>query len=215
MKAELINTFGDDNMVVDCARVSLDKTAEQYTEEQNAKPPLSKSDWAIMYAVESGYTANKNGDIFTAEGKMLSKSSQKRSGHLSITLLDPSGTKKIQPVLAHRFIAYYFYGVNALLAECVRHLNDIPNDNRVCNLAYGTKKENRADIPKERLSIIGKAKAPMLVERSRKLSDEDIRDLRNTRENTGVSYAKLAKTFKVSTMTAYRACVGQSWGDVV
>ena len=37
MKAELINVFGDDNMVVDCARVSLDKTAEQYTEEQNTK----------------------------------------------------------------------------------------------------------------------------------------------------------------------------------
>ena len=37
MKAELIKVFGDDNMVVDCARVSLDKTAEQYTEEQNTK----------------------------------------------------------------------------------------------------------------------------------------------------------------------------------
>ena len=37
MKAELINIFGNDDMVVDCARVSLNKKADQYTEEQNAK----------------------------------------------------------------------------------------------------------------------------------------------------------------------------------
>jgi thymidylate synthase (FAD) len=37
MKAELINSMGTDNTVVDAARVSFDKTSGNYTYEQNAK----------------------------------------------------------------------------------------------------------------------------------------------------------------------------------
>lgn len=37
MKVELLNIFGDDNMVADCARVSYQKESSQYTNEQNEK----------------------------------------------------------------------------------------------------------------------------------------------------------------------------------
>ena len=37
MKAELLGCFGSDDMVVDCARVSVNKKAKNYTTEQNAK----------------------------------------------------------------------------------------------------------------------------------------------------------------------------------
>ena len=37
MKVELIDHFGSDNMIVDIARVSYDKKAENYTDEQNKK----------------------------------------------------------------------------------------------------------------------------------------------------------------------------------
>lgn len=37
MKAEMIDSMGDDNRVVDAARVSFSKIAENYTEEQNAR----------------------------------------------------------------------------------------------------------------------------------------------------------------------------------
>lgn len=37
MKVELINHFGSDAMIVDVARVSYDKKAENYTDEQNTK----------------------------------------------------------------------------------------------------------------------------------------------------------------------------------
>jgi thymidylate synthase (FAD) len=37
MKVELINHFGSDDMIVDVARVSYDKKAENYTDEQNKK----------------------------------------------------------------------------------------------------------------------------------------------------------------------------------
>lgn len=37
MRVELVNVFGDDNMVVDCARVSFLKEHDSYTEGQNEK----------------------------------------------------------------------------------------------------------------------------------------------------------------------------------
>ena len=37
MKVELVNHFGSDSMIVDVARVSYDKKAENYSDEQNAK----------------------------------------------------------------------------------------------------------------------------------------------------------------------------------
>jgi len=46
---ELIDYFGDDNMVVNAARVSFNKEASNYTEEQNAK--------LIAYLIEHKHTA--------------------------------------------------------------------------------------------------------------------------------------------------------------
>lgn len=174
--------------------------------------PFSKSDWAIMCAVDAGYSADACGNIYTPSGRLLSNRSAKRGGHLSISLRDQNG--KCKPVLAHRLVAYFFYGVDALLAQCVRHLNDVPNDNRKENLAYGTHKENRADIPSEKLSEIGKAHAEAFVARSRKLTDEQVRRMRLLRAECKTPYHKLAKQFGVTTMTAYRAVVKQSWGNI-
>jgi thymidylate synthase (FAD) len=49
MKVELISIFGDDTTVVNCARVSYDKTSENYTKEQNDK--------LIKYLIEHEHTA--------------------------------------------------------------------------------------------------------------------------------------------------------------
>jgi hypothetical protein len=177
--------------------------------QDRANCPLSKSDWVILCALESGYVADDDGNIFNPKGIKLTDRSAKRSGHLSISLRSPIG--KCQPVLAHRFIAAFHWGINALMSECVRHLNDVPNDNRKSNLAYGTLSENRNDIPKARLSAISKANAPALVARSRKLSDADVIAMREARKNTGKPYKTLGEDFGVSTMTAYRAINYQSW----
>ena len=48
-KIELLNVFGDDKMIVETARVSFNKKADNYTEEQNAK--------LIKYLIEHKHTA--------------------------------------------------------------------------------------------------------------------------------------------------------------
>ena len=170
---------------------------------------MNKSDTAIVVAVQRGYYADKDGNIYNPNGKPLSNRSLKKSGHISVTFPNPK-----KSVLAHRFIAYYFFGDETFMHECVRHLNDIPTDNRLCNLALGSKKDNRADIPREKLSKSSKENAHLLVERSRKLSDDDVKLMRDMYKRTSKSYATIAEEFRVAPMTAYRAITKQSWSNL-
>jgi len=169
----------------------------------------SRSDAAIVIATQEGFYADKEGNIFNPKGKRLSNKSKKKSGHICVTV----SSARVS-VLAHRFIAYYFYGDSVFMNECVRHLNDIPTDNRLCNLALGSKKDNRADIPREKLSKIAKKNAHLLVERSRKLTDEDVLLMREVYSKTNKSYATVAEEFGVAPMTAYRAITKESWKEV-
>ena len=72
------------------------------------------------------------------KGKLLS-CKKKGCGHLNVNL----GAKKT--FLVHRLVMLAFKGPAPDGCE-VRHLNGIPDDNRLENLAWGTRIENRADI---------------------------------------------------------------------
>jgi hypothetical protein len=174
--------------------------------------PLSKSDLLIILAKDMGYTADVEGNIYKPDGKRIIGGVSK-SGHKNfIPNVVPRAERS--SVLAHRFIAYYFYGKEIFNHDLVRHLNDIPYDNRVENLKPGSYKENRADIPKRILSENAKRNTPGLIKRSRVLSDSDILEMRRLRGETNLSYAKLAGMFGVAAMTAYRAICKQSWRNV-
>lgn len=172
----------------------------------------SKSDLRIIEATSLGYTATKDGKVFSPLGNEI-KGSAKRDGHFSITLSLVEG--KTKTVLKHRFIYYYFYGDKLFTKPLVRHLNDDPSDNRIENLEIGTPLDNRLDIPREKIiSSIPQQQIDDLIERSRKLTDDDIIKIRNERESTGLSYAKIAEKYGIRAMTVYRACTRNSWKDI-
>lgn len=172
---------------------------------------LSQSDQAIINAVNAGYTANEKGQVFKPNGKEIFGSYLKHSKHLRITFYYG---KEYKSALKHRFIYYYFYGNKLFEYPLIRHLDDNPINNNIENLMGGTAKENRRDIPKEKLSRIAKQHAHILIKNSRKLSDDDVLSLRNVRKSTNISYKKLAEMFGISTMTAYRAVNFQSWKEL-
>lgn len=175
---------------------------------------LSLSDRFIIAASGVGYYADDNGQVFRPDGSVQPTSSAK-SGHLRMTLyVTGLNDRGWATVLVHRFVAYCHFGYSIFEYELIRHLNDIPWDNRPTNLARGSKKENRADIPREVLSAIAKRNAPALVARSRKLTDVDVQSMRLDRDLQGLSYGNLAVIYGVSTMTAYRAVNKQSWKDI-
>lgn len=72
------------------------------------------------------------------KGQILRPGSQK-SGHITVSL----GRKNSKPV--HEIICLTFIGKPTFTEE-VRHLNGNPKDNRLCNLAYGTRTENILDV---------------------------------------------------------------------
>lgn len=177
---------------------------------------LSKSDLAIMRAISKGYTATEDGKVFSPEGVEIKGSPKKPSGgHYSVTLIVPMGDRRRFPVLKHRFIYYFFKGYEMFKHQVVRHLNDKPDDNRLCNLKAGSHLENMQDIPHH---VRSKAMTPdrveAFIERTRKLTDSQIVEIRQRRKSTGEPYYKIAELFGVSTMTVCRLCNGISWKNV-
>lgn len=175
---------------------------------------LSKSDIIIMRAVHLGYTATEDGKVYSPKGKEI-KGSAKKAGHSSITVIVPIGDRRRCPVLKHRFIYYYFKGCEMFRHQVIRHLNDTPSDNRLCNLKAGSHKENMNDIPKHvRSSAMTPERVKAFVESSRKLTDEDICSIRKDRSELNTPYYKMADRYGVSTMTVYRLCNNISWKDI-
>lgn len=119
------------------------------------------------------------------------------------------------PVLKHRFVYYFFCGYDMFKHQVVRHLNDKPYDNRLCNLKAGSHLENMRDIPKSvRSEAMTPERVAVFVDSSRKLSDNDIVEIRKERATEGTAYYKIAERYGVSTMTIQRLCVGTSWKNL-
>lgn len=175
---------------------------------------LSMSDRFIIACKEQGYVATSCGIIYSPSGKIVPMHKMPHSGHVRFTAYASGVNQRGHAtILSHRFIAYFFYGHKIFKHDLIRHLNDIPDDNRIDNLMYGSHQDNRDDIPRSKISIPAIKHAHKLIERSRKLSDEDVREIRKIRA-TGVPYYKIAPLFDVTTMTIYRACSKDSWKNV-
>ena len=174
---------------------------------------FSQSDQCIIDAVEQGYTADKEGNVYSHTGSLVQGFASGKGRHLKVCFYYRCSGKKTT-FLKHRFIYYFFHREEMFNHRLVRHLDDNPNNNALSNLKAGTYKENRADIPREKLSANAKRNSYLLVERQRKLTDGEIRQMREYRLSTGESYAKIAKRFNISTMTAFRAVTKQSWKEL-
>jgi HNH endonuclease len=104
------------------------------------------------------------------------------------------------------------------------HFGEIPQGLKVCHrcdnplcirpdhLFVGTQRENVEDaFRKGRLKPYRRRVG--VNHHMAKLTAEDVVAMRELRNATGVSYQRIARRFKVSTMTAYRAVVGQAWKE--
>lgn len=77
----------------------------------------------------------------TLQGKVL-RPSKTRDGHLRVGVTTASGTRH---VYVHVLVLETFVGPRPAPNFDARHLNGIPSDNRLSNLAWGTKRQNRLD----------------------------------------------------------------------
>ena len=104
-------------------------------------------DGNIIYARVPGYVdyfVSNDGNVisFRKESPRLLSTWENQHGHKYVELTD-NGVKR--KVLVHRLMAEAFLP-NPDNYPVVRHLNDIPDDNRLENLAWGTHLDNRNDM---------------------------------------------------------------------
>lgn len=72
--------------------------------------------------------------------RILSPGRFVKSGHLSVVLRKGTMGKPVHQLIMQTFVGEAPHGKE------VRHLNGNPTDNRLCNLAYGTRTENIIDV---------------------------------------------------------------------
>lgn len=99
-----------------------------------------------------------HGATRTVKGRILRPACQKRDPHLSVVLGHGAAGSAV-----HRLVASAFLGPCPEGQE-VRHLDGDPQNNRVENLAYGTRTENILDVMRTGQSWRGSVTVPQVHE---------------------------------------------------
>lgn len=148
------------------------------------------------------YTFHEDGRVYSAiSGRFLKPI--RMGEYLGLQLRDCQGVIRRQYL--HRLIAEAFYG-QCPEGQVCRHLDGDNRNNAASNLSWGTQSQNNLDKRAHGTSPDGE-RNPMA-----RLTSDAVQRLRDDRDNTGASYAALAAKYGVSTMTAFRAATGRSWG---
>ena len=102
---------------------------------------MAVEDWGGLEGFPN-YEVSTVGRVRHAKTKRVRKPWREDSGHLTVSLQN-SG-EKMKRVKIHRLMALTFLD-NPDNLPFVRHLNDVPDDNRIGNLAWGTNSDNQKD----------------------------------------------------------------------
>lgn len=120
-----------------------------------------------------------------------------KTGHLSASL---AGKR----LYVHRLVMFAFGPPPPASGLVVRHLNDIPSDNRLANLAWGTKSDNALDATANGLNPLGERRP------NAKLSFELVASLR-ARAAAGERYADLAREVGAHWSSVRNAILGTTY----
>jgi hypothetical protein len=159
---------------------------------------LSKNNRALLIAYNSGYRIIDSVGVADPNGKLLKPYYKKNYPFFWFSCKEEGQVC----VGFHRLAAYQKFG-NLIFQKGieVRHLNGKRNDFSISNLALGTSKDNRQDIPNELRKIHAK---PAHL-KNRKLSFQQAEKIRSNFLNwiglKTLFYKKYAKLHKVSQAT--------------
>lgn len=159
-----------------------------------------------------GYYVDDQGNVYSkwinkgvhglAKGSVLKKlkCSTSKSGHVTVRF-----GRKNKAILVHRLVYEVFNGEipDGLV---VRHINDVPNDNRLINLKLGTQKDNMSDAMINGIFPLGEKNGQS------KLTAEQVKLIKVM--SPFKSQAQLGREFNVSRKTIAAILEGRTWKHV-
>ena len=143
-----------------------------------------------------GFYVTSSGKIKGPSGKIL-KPMKTSTGHLYVTR-----GRKSKKLYVHRAVITAFRGLPERGMVC-RHMNGKPDDNRIDNLEWGTKKDNTSDARKHGALPVGSRSG------TAKLTETQVIEIR--RLHGTMSLRKIAKLYGVSHTAIRRAALGIKW----
>jgi hypothetical protein len=148
-----------------------------------------------------GYSATADGDIISPSGKKLIPNINAKGYGRVVVGSRTHGTRARMNV--HQLVALAFLGARPIGQE-VRHLNDIKTDNRLANLAYGTRRENVQDALKNGLIPLGAEHRDAVMDATRV-------ELIKVARAAGIPYIRIASALRVSDQTVRKVVSGNHW----
>jgi hypothetical protein len=152
------------------------------------------------------YTVNRKGDVFSLKRGVRRKLKPTKThyGYHKVTLTSEGVCHQ---KLVHRLVLDAFKGPPKPHQEC-RHLNNIRTDNRLENLAWGTRSENEADKVRFGTSNMGEKHGMA------KLTEVDVRDIKGLLHQDAMTQTAIAKQYHVDPATISNIQRGINWKHV-
>lgn len=155
--------------------------------------------WEWVPDYEGKYAVSDFGRVYSHVSKKFLKPGPRASGHVSVALHD--GTGKGRSVDVHLLVLSAFKGRKPEWAQDARHLNGQPDDNRLSNLEWATRRRNKQDQKYHNGA------------RGHKLKPEDVAAIRSAIAD-GHSYRTIAKRYGISFGMVGHIKAGISHADV-
>lgn len=166
-----------------------------------------------MYRVGDDGTAwskkkhTRTNEVRDGEWRRLNPTTNK-DGYLHVGLSNNTHQKTCK---IHRLVLEAFAGACPQGME-TRHLNGNQTDNRLENLRWGTSKENRADCVRHGTAYVRRMVGE--TNGSAKLTEVDVREIRQRYAAGGVTYQVLADEFHVTQPNIWNVVHRKRWKHV-
>ena len=232
--AGLLDTDEDGNQSPITA--SLDHALDVADSEKSLTKSLEpeKEVWAAVPGYERMYEVSSFGRVRSLDrdcphplwktqrrkGKFIAPGCSSKYGHLKVNLCKDGAQRSYH---LHQLVLAAFVGPRPEGMEEVRHLNGNPGDNRLVNLAYGTRKDNADDARRhgtlkvrgERVSKAKKGIATVWCERHgmARLTADQVRQMKKDFEN-GMTSAEAGRKYGISQAHACKIKLNQAWSKL-
>lgn len=151
-----------------------------------------------------------DGRTYRIPEKLMSPYKEKRGGHLFIDLHVDGNDRKTQ---VHTLVLETFVGPKPNGTEC-RHLNGVPDDNRVENICWGTRQENADDRERHGVNVGCRGNVKGEVNGSAKLVTDRVLKMRALHATGKFTLASLGRIFGVSSVMVRFIVKREAWTHI-